>query len=268
VAALNSPDGADGASARRGTVIAYHAVGPCPRSVDHENLFVPADAFAAQMAYLARRRAVIPLDSLVRGEIPPGRPAVAITFDDAFRSVLTTAAPILRRHGFPATVFVPTGWLGRRGRWYDAPGCEVEVMDEAELREAEQAGIELASHGHDHLDLEQATAAEAEADIAASVEALTALAGRPPRYLAYPWGRSSEPARQAAAAAGFAAAFSIDRPHAGLYSFARVGITRLDGPIAFALKTSGRYQALRQSPVVSGAYSLVRPLMRHVRRPR
>jgi peptidoglycan/xylan/chitin deacetylase (PgdA/CDA1 family) len=268
VAALNSADRADGAAARRGTVIAYHAVGPCPPSVDRENLFVSADSFARQMAYLARRRAVIPLESLVRGEVPPGRPPVAITFDDGFRSVLTAAAPILRRHGFPATVFVPTGWLGRRGRWYDAPGCEVEVMTEPELREAERLGLEIASHGHDHLDLEQATAPEAEADMAASVEALTAVVGRRPRYLAYPWGRSSAAAQQAAAAAGFDAAFSIDLPHEGMYSFARVGITRLDGPIVFALKTSGRYQALRRSLPVSGAYSLVKPLVRHLRRPR
>jgi peptidoglycan/xylan/chitin deacetylase (PgdA/CDA1 family) len=265
VAALNS---ADGAAARRGTVIVYHAVGPCPRSVDRENLFVSADSFARQMAYLSRRRAVIPLEALVRGELPADRPAVAITFDDAFRSVLTTAGPILRRHGFPSTVFVPTGWLGRRGPWYEAPGCEVEVMDESELREAEELGIEIASHGHDHVDLEQATTSEAEADIAASVLALTALSGRPPRYLAYPWGRSSEAARKAAAAAGFHAAFSIDVPHNGLYAFARVGITRLDGALVFALKTSGRYQAVRGAPLVSGAYSLLRPLVRRLRRAR
>jgi peptidoglycan/xylan/chitin deacetylase (PgdA/CDA1 family) len=252
----------------RGTVIAYHAIGPCPEAIDRENLFVPVDSFAAQMAYLARRRVVVPLESLVRGEVSAGRPAVAITFDDGFRSVLTTAAPILRRHGFPATVFVPTGWLGRRGPWYEAPGCEVEVMDQPQLREAEQLGIEIASHGHDHLDLEQATRAEAEADIAASVQALTALLDRPPRYLAYPWGRSSKAAREAAAAAGFDAAFSIDLPYGGPYALARVGITRLDGPIVFALKTSGRYAALRRSPLVSRAYALVRPVVRGLRRAR
>jgi peptidoglycan/xylan/chitin deacetylase (PgdA/CDA1 family) len=264
VTVLNSAGGA----APGATVIAYHAVGPCPRSVDRENLFVTEDSFARQMAYLSRRRAVIPLESIVRGELPAGPPAVAITFDDGFRSVLTTAAPILRRHGFPATVFVPTGWLGRRGPWYDAPGCEVEVMDESELREAERLGIELASHGHDHLDLEQATPAEAKADIAASFEALSALSGRPPRYLAYPWGRSSQAARKAAAEAGFDAAFSIDVPHSGVYAFARVGITRLDGSLVFALKTSGRYQAVRRSPLVSGAYSLVRPIVCRLRRAR
>jgi peptidoglycan/xylan/chitin deacetylase (PgdA/CDA1 family) len=247
-----------------GTVIAYHAVAPCPESADPGNLYMPVERFEEQMAYLARRRAVVPLEAIVRGTAPRG--SLAITFDDGFRSVLTNAVPILREHGFHATVFVPTGWLGRRAAWYDIHGCEVEVMDESELLEAEQLGIEIASHGHEHLDLERATAAEAEADIAASVEALTGLVGRPPRFLAYPWGRSSEAARQAASAAGFDAAFSIDVPHDGRYAYARVGIARHDGSRTFALKTSGRYLALRRSPVVAGAYSLVKPFVRGRRR--
>jgi peptidoglycan/xylan/chitin deacetylase (PgdA/CDA1 family) len=259
VPVLNS---SDGGVAGRATVIAYHAVGDCPRAVDRENLFVSAESFAAQMRYLARRRTVIPLESLVGGRLPPRRKAVAITFDDGFRNVLTVAAPILHEHGFTATVFVPTGFLGRRSAWYDIPSCEMEVMDESELLQLERFGIEIASHGHGHLDLEHATAAEAEADIAASVETLTALVGRPPRYLAYPWGRSSEATRQAVVAAGFDAAFSLDVPHDGRYAYARVGITGLDGLGTFALKTSGRYLALRRSPFLASAYSLVKPFLR------
>jgi peptidoglycan/xylan/chitin deacetylase (PgdA/CDA1 family) len=252
--------------ALRATVIAYHAVGPCPEESDRENLFVPVNDFADQMAFLARRRTVVSLETLVRGAFEARRPAVAITFDDGFRSVLREAAPILRQRGFPATVFVPTGWMGRRGPWYDIAGCESEVMSESELREVEAMGIQIASHGHEHVDLGRATASEVEADISTSMRVLTDVLGRQPSYLAYPWGRNSQAAREAAAAAGFEAAFSIDVPHEGQYAFARVGITRVDGPLMFALKTSGRYLALRRSRVLSAAYAGVRPLVR--RRPR
>lgn len=37
------------------------------------------------------------------------RPFIALTFDDGFRDNLTLALPILRRHGAPATVYVPSG---------------------------------------------------------------------------------------------------------------------------------------------------------------
>jgi peptidoglycan/xylan/chitin deacetylase (PgdA/CDA1 family) len=42
------------------------------------------------------------------------RPFIALTFDDGFRDNLTLALPILRRHGVPAAVYVPSGAPDRR----------------------------------------------------------------------------------------------------------------------------------------------------------
>ena len=43
---------------------------------------------------------------------PPGAKTLAITFDDAYRSVIELALPILSRVGFVATVFAPTAFVG------------------------------------------------------------------------------------------------------------------------------------------------------------
>jgi peptidoglycan/xylan/chitin deacetylase (PgdA/CDA1 family) len=249
------------------TILVYHAITECPAGSDPENLFIPTQVFAAHMAFLARRRSVLPLDAVVAGARSSSRPAVAITFDDGFRSVLREAAPILRAHGFPATVFVPTSWIGRRAHWYDAAGCEVEIMTEEELLAARDAGIEVETHGAGHIDLGRATGAEAEEDVASSVEALVRLLGKAPRYLAYPYGSSSETAEEAARAAGLDAAFTVDRPAGGVFGIPRVGVTTLDGPLAYRMKTSGRYLRWRHSPAY-GVYRLLRPLVRNGRRHR
>ena len=44
---------------------------------------------------------------------PPWPKTLAITFDDAYRSTLEQAAPVLARHDAPATVYAPTDWVGR-----------------------------------------------------------------------------------------------------------------------------------------------------------
>jgi peptidoglycan/xylan/chitin deacetylase (PgdA/CDA1 family) len=51
---------------------------------------------------------------------PGGRPRVAITFDDAYLGAVTLGVEELARHGFPATIFVPPGLLGRHAMWWDS----------------------------------------------------------------------------------------------------------------------------------------------------
>ena len=244
------------------TVIAYHAVGYCSATDDPHGLFVSPETFAQQMEYLARRRVVVPLDAAIRGRSRTKKPAVAITFDDGYRNVLTVAAPILKSYGFEATVFVPTMWIGGRNGWMEQSICDFQIMSEKELHDAAQHGIRIESHGHAHLDMGNSSYPEIHKDIQTSVERLTETTGRHPRYLAYPWGRHSEPARRAAAQAGLEAAFSIDQPHQGIYAWDRVYIAPNDGPKTFTLKTSGHFLSWRRSRLGSSIATVTRPLRR------
>ena len=47
---------------------------------------------------------------LRQGRAP--RNALALTFDDGYRDNLTHVAPILKRLGLPATIFLVTGYIG------------------------------------------------------------------------------------------------------------------------------------------------------------
>jgi peptidoglycan/xylan/chitin deacetylase (PgdA/CDA1 family) len=92
-------------------VLTYHRVN------DEGDPFLPAvptRVFEQQMRHVAGTYQVLPVEELAeraaRGALPPL--GLAITFDDGYRDTLTHAAPILARHGLPATVFLATGFIG------------------------------------------------------------------------------------------------------------------------------------------------------------
>lgn len=253
-----------GVDLNRVTVLAYHAIGDCAAEQDHHNLFVTTAAFEEQMAFLARRRAVIALADAVEGRLPSGRPAVAITFDDGYRNVLRNAGPVLRSYGFPSTIFVPTAWRGRVNGWIEPSTCDLEIMRDDELRRCEATGIALESHGHEHIDMAATPPDEVRADIETSLDALEAVAGRRPRFLAYPFGSHAAWTPEVVRSTGLEAAFTIDELHGGTFAFERVQVTPYDGIRTFALKTTGRYLAVRRARAVSWAYERVKPAIRRV----
>lgn len=81
------------------------------------------DAFAEQIRLLARYYAPISITDLqasLNGARALPRRAVLVTFDDGYRDFLTHAWPVLKEHGVPVVLFVPTAFPDR-GRlfWWD-----------------------------------------------------------------------------------------------------------------------------------------------------
>ena len=86
---------------RAATIIAYHAIGDCPEAHDPHGLYMTQDLFARQMQYLAKERTVVPLTDAMSDAGHRGRPRVAITFDDGYRSVRQNGSRCSRRTAFP-----------------------------------------------------------------------------------------------------------------------------------------------------------------------
>jgi peptidoglycan/xylan/chitin deacetylase (PgdA/CDA1 family) len=84
-------------------------------------MYVTADSFAMQMQFLKEHFSVIALEELLRlwssGGWDDSRRYCVVTFDDGWLDNYHHALPVLKRLGLPATVFLPTGFVGT-DRWY------------------------------------------------------------------------------------------------------------------------------------------------------
>lgn len=147
--------------------------------------------------------------SLRDGRLPPRR-AIAITIDDGYRDNLEVAEPVLRRHGFPATVFLVSGKLGGVNDWTaqgalaNRPLLSVEQVDE--LRER---GIAIGAHTRHHPELPGCSEEGVTEEIGGSREDLRPRFGEIATF-AYPFGLFDERAVEAAAEAGFAGACTVE----------------------------------------------------------
>ncbi len=108
-------------------LLAYHSINTCDEDRIRVPNIVTPDAFEAQIRYLSRNYHVIGLPECIsriqEGKPLPGKTAV-ITLDDGYKDNLAIASPILRKHGVPATFFIPTGCIGAdKMKWEDELNC-------------------------------------------------------------------------------------------------------------------------------------------------
>lgn len=180
----------DAAESRTLRVLMYHKV----NDLAENPVTMPTGHFAEQMAQLAELGYVVVgldavLDHYVEGKPLPDR-AVLITFDDGYRDNLENALPILQSHGYPAVLFAPLGFVGeQRPLPHDEHLAERGIvnptLDWGELRELEQAGVRIESHGISHRPLAELEVDEAAREIAISKLRLEERLGRPVRAFAY-----------------------------------------------------------------------------------
>jgi peptidoglycan/xylan/chitin deacetylase (PgdA/CDA1 family) len=170
-------------------IVTYHAItGPaspvcCPPEQLDADLAALGDAGFSFVSlddcadWLAGRRTM------------PAR-AVAVTFDDAYASVVTEALPVLTRMSVPATIFVIGGRIGGDnrwpGQWRSIPSMPLATL--GQLREAAAAGMALGSHAWTHPALPAIDAVELQDEVVQSASRLESLLGAPVRHFAYPYG--------------------------------------------------------------------------------
>ena len=194
-------------------ILLYHRFGP----VKADSMTVTTALFESHLRYLQENGyTVIPLRRLVdwlrkKAPAPPPR-SVVIVADDAHRTVFTEMFPLVMKYRVPVTVFVYPSAIANASY----------AMTWDQLRELKQSGlVDIQSHTYWHPDFHRERRKLKPADyeklvvmqLRKSREKLAREVGGAVDLLAWPFGIHDEPLEARAAAAGYVAAFTIERRH-------------------------------------------------------
>ena len=178
-------------AADEAVVLMYHRFG----EDRYPSTNIRIEQLEAQLDYLAGHGyTVVPLADVlaaIRGEADLPDLAVAITIDDAYRSVYTVGYPMFRTRGLPFTVFVATD---------PVDGGHADFMAWDQMREMALHGATFANHGatHDSVierrgdESRTASLARVRADVAKGARRLTEELDPLEGVFAYPYGEYDE----------------------------------------------------------------------------
>lgn len=182
-------------------ILVYHSVEPATTKKEgamQKHYHIYPENFEAQMLYLKDHGySPIPFQQAIHyyrfGGKLPEKPVV-ITFDDGWKNQFTYAYPILKKFGYPATFFIITK---SRGGVY---------MSWDDIRELDQAGMDIGSHTETHANLAKSDASMIMREVAQSRETLEREVGHPIESIAYPYYGNNTHAQELVREAGYRAA--------------------------------------------------------------
>lgn len=185
---MNSTEGRD----RRLAILGFHKIGSPPPNGWETWFYIPEATFVRQLTYLQENNwHFIDIGTLVRGLTTPDslpKRSALLTFDDGYRSMLTSAVPLLRKFGASAVLFVPTDFIGGYNSFDTDCEPEEAICDWDELRELERNGVSVQSHGAAHRRFSELSPAQQSEELLRSKATLEAGLGKSVEVFSYPYG--------------------------------------------------------------------------------
>lgn len=223
-------------------ILMYHAFGKLGESASR--YVVPVQRFERQMALLKRLHyRVLSLEDYLRYRaedcLPPAR-SVVLTVDDGYLDNYAVAYPILRRYGFPATIFLVSGNVGDANRW-DKQGLlrGRPLMAWAKIQEMMQGDMTFGAHTQTHPMLTAVTADRARTEIDGSRTNLAQALDRPTALFSYPHGQYDATARSIVEQVGYSGACTtragLNSPSTPKFELHRTEVRGTDSLVRFVL---------------------------------
>lgn len=196
-------------------VLMYHALSAA-RTPAFERWTLSPDLLEVHLEYLSEhgyRSVTVTELARRRRDVTPeaGARLVALTFDDAYADFHAVALPLLGRYALTATLYVPSGYVGGRSGWMDGEGeGQRAILSWQALAEIAGSGIEIGAHSHTHPRLDRLPDHDVAREVRRPKALLEDRLGVAVRSFAYPYGHYDRRVRDAAAAAGYASACTMN----------------------------------------------------------
>ena len=163
-------------------ILIYHHFAPdLPSDPVQASISVTTSAFADQLGWLAANGytsvTVAELYNAFYYDLPlPAKPVILV-FDDGYAEVYQLAFPLLKQHGFGATIATITGAV-------DHPN----YLTWDQIKEMSDSGEEFVSHSVTHGNLAAMSHDDLRKELGDSRQALEQKLGRPVQFFVYPYG--------------------------------------------------------------------------------
>lgn len=179
-------------------ILMYHYVGnnPNPADLQRDILSITPDKLEEQFTWLSKNGFTpITLDTLygIFSKRETISKPIVLTFDDGYVDFYVNAFQILRKYGFHAVAFIPTGLVGTS--YY---------MSWDQIREINNSGlVSFQAHSVTHPNLPSLPYHQILSELSDSKKALEQQLGTHVNFISYPFGASNSLVWQAANSSGF-----------------------------------------------------------------
>ena len=234
-------------------ILMYHKVPEQPITSEHK-IFVTKENFEKHLQFYRKRG----FETLTFSDLQhyrtgkksfnhfPKKPLM-LTFDDGYKDNLDNAAPLLKKYGFTAQVFLLADSKVASNQW-DANSTEPshEIISGPERQQWKNTPFAIGSHGFVHKKITALDKASAQHELMDSKKALENEFSVPVNVFAFTYGVTSPVAADLAQAAGYDYAVNTDTGGLLLeeepYSIFRVSIFPSENSWSLFKKTSSWYR--------------------------
>ena len=237
-------------------VIMYHRIIKENDVKGVHGIYVSEDVFDKQMKYLKDNGyQTITFEDIKNGEwrnrFNKGNKWIMLTFDDGYKDNYEVAFPILKKYGFKSTIYL----LGevKYNKWdVDNPKNPEEkfiLMDDKEILEMQEYGIEFGGHTLTHPMLAKLDLEDAKREITESRKILNKKLGKEMNCFAYPYGNLNEEVKKIVKEVGYKFAVATDSGDISyskdLFQIRRIAIFPKNNMFNFKRKVSGKYNFIK-----------------------
>jgi peptidoglycan/xylan/chitin deacetylase (PgdA/CDA1 family) len=221
---------------KRLTILTYHSIND---EINPDETVTPEE-FEKQLQYIKENYKVISLEDAVeylQTDIKKISDSIVITFDDGYSDNYHNAYPLLKKHNFPATIFLISDLINDKGGKY---------LSQSQIHEMMDNNISFGSHTISHRILTGLRNDEIIGEIRDSKDILESQLGNKINSFAYPVGtradfddETAEIVKEYKYTCACSNVYGMNDENSDIFALKRIGIETTDCFLLFKQKLDG-----------------------------